>query len=110
MSNFMFLFRGGETPTSPERMQAQMQKWMNWIQRLRNDGKYVAGDPLQGTGKVLRSPNKVITDGPLPKVKNLSGDTFSSVLKRSTKRPTWQGTVLSSRAAAAWKCVRFKSS
>ena len=57
MSNFMFLFRGGETPTSPERMQAQMQKWMNWIQKLRNDGKYIAGDPLQGTGKVLRSPN-----------------------------------------------------
>jgi hypothetical protein len=27
MSNFMYLFRGGQTPTSPEAMQAQMQRW-----------------------------------------------------------------------------------
>jgi hypothetical protein len=76
MSNFMFLFRGGEAPTSPERMQAQMQKWMNWIQKLRNDGKYIAGDPLQGTGKVLRSPNKVITDGPFAEGKEIVGGYF----------------------------------
>jgi hypothetical protein len=76
MRNFMFLFRGGETPTSPEGMQAQMQKWMNWIQKLRDEGKYVAGDPLEGKGKVLRSPNKVITDGPFAEGKELVGGYF----------------------------------
>jgi hypothetical protein len=76
MSNFMFLFRGGETPASPERMQAQMQKWMNWIQKLREEGKYVAGDPLERQGKVLRSPNKVITDGPFAEGKELVGGYF----------------------------------
>jgi len=76
MGNFMFLFRGGETPASPEGMQAQMQKWMNWIQKLREEGKYVAGDPLERKGKVLRSPNKVITDGPFAEGKELVGGYF----------------------------------
>jgi hypothetical protein len=76
MSNFMFLFRGGETPTTPERMQAQMQKWMNWIQQLRNEGKYVAGDPLESRGKVVSSARKIITDGPFAKGKEVVGGYF----------------------------------
>ena len=76
MSNFMFLFRGGETPTSPEGMQAQMQKWMAWIERLRTQGTYVAGEPLERVGKVLRSPNKVITDGPFAEGKEVVGGYF----------------------------------
>ena len=75
MSNFMFVFRGGETPTSPEAMQAQMQKWMTWIQRLRDQGKYIAGDPLQGGGKVLTS-RKTITDGPFAEGKEVVGGYF----------------------------------
>jgi hypothetical protein len=75
MSNFMFVFRGGETPTSPEAMQAQMQKWMTWIQRLRDQGKYIAGDPLQGGGKVLTS-RRTITDGPFAEGKEVVGGYF----------------------------------
>src|ERR1051325_5881047 len=75
MSNFMFLFRGGERPTSPEGMQAQMQKWMDWISRLRADGKYVAGDPLKGEGKVLTS-RKIITDGAFAEGKEIVGGYF----------------------------------
>ena len=76
MSNFMFLFRGGETPASPEGMQAQMQKWMAWIERLRTQDKYIAGEPLERGGKVLRSPNKVITDGPFAEGKEVVGGYF----------------------------------
>jgi len=75
MNKFMFLFRGGERPTSPEGMQAQMQKWMDWIQRLRTQGKYIAGDPLQGGGKVLKS-RKIITDGPFAEGKEIVGGYF----------------------------------
>jgi len=75
MKNFMFLFRGGRTPVSPEEMQAQMQKWMGWIQRLRDEGKYLAGDPLEGAGKVLTS-KKVITDGPFAEGKEVVGGYF----------------------------------
>ena len=76
MSNFMFLFRGGETTASPEDMQAQMQKWMAWIERLRTQGTYVSGEPLERVGKVLRSPNKVITDGPFAEGKEVVGGYF----------------------------------
>jgi len=75
MSNFMFLFRGGSRPSSPEEMQSQMQKWMGWIQRLREEGKYVAGDPLEGGGKVLKS-RKTITDGPFAEGKEIVGGYF----------------------------------
>jgi hypothetical protein len=75
MSNFMFVFRGRETPTSPEAMQKQMQKWMTWIQQLRDQGKYIAGDPLQGGGKVLTS-RKTITDGPFAEGKEVVGGYF----------------------------------
>ena len=75
MSNFMFVFRGGATPTSPEAMQKQMQKWMTWIQQLRDQGKYIAGDPLQGGGKVLTS-RKTITDGPFAEGKEVVGGYF----------------------------------
>ena len=76
MSNFMFLFRGGEAPASPEAMQAQMQKWMAWIERLRTKGTYVAGEPLERSGKVLQSANKVITDGPFAEGKEVVGGYF----------------------------------
>ena len=56
-------------------MQAQMQKWMDWIQRLRTQGKYIAGDPLQGGGKVLKS-RKIITDGPFAEGKEIVGGYF----------------------------------
>jgi len=76
MSNFMFLFRGGERPASPDAMQAEMQKWMNWIQQLREQGKYIAGEPLQGGGKVVSSPRKIITDGPFAEGKEVVGGYF----------------------------------
>ena len=54
MSDFMYLFRGGMDPSaSPEKMQAQMKKWMDWIGRLQQQGKYVSGEPLQPGGKVV---------------------------------------------------------
>ena len=76
MSTFMFLFRGGHEPTSPEEMQAQMQKWMGWIEQLRKQGKYIAGEPLQGSGKVVSSRRKIITDGPFAEGKELVGGYF----------------------------------
>jgi len=78
MNDFMFLFRGGRTeaPASPEAMQAQMQKWRAWMQKLREQGKYISGEPLESGGKVLKSPNKVITDGPFAEGKEVVGGFF----------------------------------
>ncbi len=77
MSNFIYIFRGGQTPNaSPEAMQAQMQKWMNWIQRLKEKGTYITGEPLQPGGKVVSSAKKIITDGPFAEGKEVVAGFF----------------------------------
>lgn len=34
MSEFVYLYRGGEAGRSPERAQQQMQKWIAWFKDL----------------------------------------------------------------------------
>lgn len=70
----MYLFRGGENPSnSPEAMQAHMQKWYQWMQSLSQDGTFVAGDPLQRTGKQVNGTKKTVTDGPFTESKEVVG-------------------------------------
>lgn len=71
MSEFMFLFRGGQsggTP-SPEEMQRSMQKWGAWIEQLSKAGKFKSGLPLDRGGKVVSGKNKLVTDGPFAESK-----------------------------------------
>jgi hypothetical protein len=50
MSQFMYLYRGGEAGGTPEHMQQQMQKWLAWLQELTTKGHVRAGgDPLEPT-------------------------------------------------------------
>jgi len=74
----MFIFHGGTSTNnqqSPEQMQAHMGKWMAWIDKLRNQGKYVAGEPLLPGGKLI-NPNKKVTDGPYTEGKEVVGGFF----------------------------------
>jgi len=67
MSNFMYLFRGGDPEWKkqpPEVVQAHMQKWGVWMGGLKEQGKLVDGLPLAETGKVVEKAGEVITDGP----------------------------------------------
>lgn len=76
MSEYMYLFRGGDVPEaqrSPENMQAHMQKWLDWIRSLRQQGKFIAGQPLQNGGQVVAGIAKVITDGPFAEGKEIVG-------------------------------------
>ena len=74
MSEFVFLFRGGEPMGSPELMQQQMQKWMTWIKQLGDDGVLRnPGQPLERTGKVVRGKAKAVTDGPYAETKDIIG-------------------------------------
>ena len=65
MSQFVFLYRGGERAESPAQMQQQMQRWMTWLKELGEKG-YVKdpGQPLDRAGKVVKGKHKTITDGP----------------------------------------------
>ena len=62
MEKFMLIFHGRMEAASPEEMQAQMGKWMAWIEKLNKDGKYVAGEPLLPGGKLITGKNKTVTD------------------------------------------------
>jgi hypothetical protein len=75
MSEFVFLYRGGERPGgSPEEMQQQMQKWMGWMKELADKGFIKdPGHPLERTGKLVSGKQKTVTDGPFAEAKDVVG-------------------------------------
>src|SRR3954447_15772357 len=78
MEKFMLIFQG-DTPTtqpSEEEMKETMDKWMAWINKLAQDGKYVSGEPLLPGGKILKGNHKNVTDGPFTEGKEIIGGYF----------------------------------
>jgi hypothetical protein len=74
MSEFVFLYRGGERPTSPEEGQKVMQKWVAWFQELAQSGHVVdRGQPLEPTGKIVGGATRTVTDGPFAEAKDVVG-------------------------------------
>jgi hypothetical protein len=76
MEKFMLIFHGGvDHNASPADMQANMGKWLAWIDKLAKDNRYVAGEPLLPGGKLIKSRNTVI-DGPYTEGKEVVGGFF----------------------------------
>jgi hypothetical protein len=74
MSEFVFLYRGGERSDSPQQAEQQMQRWVAWMKELGEKGHLKdRGQPLETTGKVVRGKQKVVTDGPYAESKDLVG-------------------------------------
>ena len=78
MEKFMLIFHGGQMEgASPEQMQAEMGKWMAWIEKLSKSDQYVAGEPLIPGGKLVSGKNgKSVTDGPYTEGKEVVGGFF----------------------------------
>ncbi|HEY9045890.1 MAG TPA: YciI family protein [Ohtaekwangia sp.] len=77
MEKYMFLFRGGDVShLSPEAQQAHMQKWFDWVDKLRKENRYLAGEALIPAGKTLAGLKKTITDGPYAEGKEITGGFF----------------------------------
>jgi hypothetical protein len=73
MSEFVYLYRGGSRPSSPDEGQKVMQKWVSWMKDLGARGNLKdAGHPLEQTGKVVAT-GKGVTDGPFAEAKDLVG-------------------------------------
>lgn len=75
----MLIFHGGmgsENQPAPEVMQAQMGKWMAWIDKLAKAGKYVSGEPLLPGGKLISGTDKKVMDGPYTEGKEIVGGFF----------------------------------
>ena len=78
MAEYLLLFRGGdsartEEQQSPEKWQAHMQKWMQWMGELTAQGKFVGAQPLKMAGRVVAGSKKVVTDGPFVEGKEMVG-------------------------------------
>jgi hypothetical protein len=76
MTDYLFLFRGGDAAMakmSPEELQQNMGKWIGWIEDLSKKGIFKAGEPLDGKGKVIQGKKQVVTDGPYAESKDLVG-------------------------------------
>jgi len=74
MSEFVYLYRGGERGRSPERMQEMMQKWMAWLKGLAAKGHVKdQGHPLERSGKLVKGKQKTATDGPFAEAKDVVG-------------------------------------
>jgi hypothetical protein len=74
MSEFAFLYRGGEAGRSPERAQQMMQKWMAWFKDLAQKGVIKdRGQPLERAGKLVKGKEKAVTDGPFAEAKDVVG-------------------------------------
>ena len=74
MSQFVYLYRGGERGRSPEKMQEMMQKWMTWMKQLTEKGHIKdPGQPLEHTAKLVKGKEKTVTDGPFAETKDIVG-------------------------------------
>lgn len=75
MKEFLLVFRRDvttEPSLSPEKLQAIMKPWQDWIGSIAAQNKLVnAGNRLEGAGKVVKAA--VITDGPYVETKEAIG-------------------------------------
>jgi hypothetical protein len=77
MEKYMLIFRNSITSEdeyqklSPEAMQAELDKWGQWIGGIAAQGKMVSTDALDRTGKIVKGSKQVVTDGPFIESKEL---------------------------------------
>ncbi len=77
MSEFLYIYRGGERAQTPAAMQAQMQRWVAWLRELGEKGHIKSpGHPLERTGKLVRGKDKTVTDGPFAEKDVVGGYTL----------------------------------
>ena len=75
----MLLFRGNDwhKGLSPEEMQKVAGLWMAWFNRLTEQGKAIAGSPLEREGRIVSGKNgRVVADGPFAESKEAIGGYF----------------------------------
>ncbi|MDB6021755.1 MAG: hypothetical protein JWQ04_1612 [Pedosphaera sp.] len=78
-NGYMLIFRGTDwyKGLSPEQMQQVADQWMAWFKRLTDQGKVIAGNPLEAEGKIVSGKNgRVVADGPFAESKETIGGYF----------------------------------
>src|SRR5205807_9612586 len=78
-NGYMLIFRGNDwhKGLSPEEMQQVSDQWMAWFKRLTEQGKAIAGNPLEPKGKIVSGKNgRIVADGPFAESKEAIGGYF----------------------------------
>ena len=77
-NGYMLLFRGNAwlKNLSSEDKQKVTNEWMAWFRRLMNEGRAIAGNPLESEGKIVSGKNCVVSDGPFAESKEAIGGYF----------------------------------
>jgi len=77
-NGYMLLFRGNDwlKNLSSEEKQKVTDQWMAWFRRLTDEGKAIAGNPLEREGKIVSGKNRVVSDGPFAESKEAIGGYF----------------------------------
>jgi hypothetical protein len=78
-TEYLLLFRrtNWDQGLSAEQLQAAMDRFMGWFERLKNAGTVKAGQPLATEGKVISGKNgRTVADGPFAESKEAVGGYF----------------------------------
>jgi hypothetical protein len=78
-NGYMLIFRGNDwhKGMSPEQMQQVSDQWMTWFKGLTEDGRCVAGNPLEPKGKIVTGKGgRMVSDGPFAESKEAIGGYF----------------------------------
>jgi hypothetical protein len=82
-SPYMLLFRGTQwdQSLSPEEIEKVMSQWIAWFDRLTEQGKAKAGQPLANDGKIVSGKKgQFVADGPFAESKEaIAGYIFLQV-------------------------------
>lgn len=71
-NGYMLIFRGTDwhKELSAEEMQQVADQWMAWFKRLTDQGKAIAGSPLEASGRIVSETNgRTVADGPFAESK-----------------------------------------
>ena len=77
-NGYMLLFRGTDLRKglSAEELQKVTDDWMVWFKRLTEQGKALAGQPLERDGKIVSGKDRIVSDGPFAESKEAIGGYF----------------------------------
>ena len=79
MEKFMLIFHSTQDQgtayqqQSPEEIQAELQKWNQWIGEIAAQSKMLSGEALMPFGKTMSKNGQVVTDGPYTEGKEIIG-------------------------------------
>ncbi len=77
MPQYMLLIRSGESvELSAEQSQKIVEKYIAFARKLRSENRYLAGDELGSTGRIMTAKAGKIVDGPFTETKESIGGYF----------------------------------